>query len=159
MLLRAIEEQTFLPVGADAPVTSRFQLLAGTNRDLRADVRAGRFREDLLARIDLWAFELPALRERLEDLEPNLEFELARLQQRTGRRVTFNKEARERFLAFATSPSSAWTSNFRDFGAAVTRLGTRPTGASRSSWSRRRSRASSAAGDGSSARRARTTAG
>jgi len=47
MLLRAIEDQTFLPVGADTPVTSRFQLLAGTNRDLHAAVREGRFREDL----------------------------------------------------------------------------------------------------------------
>ena len=124
MLLRAIEEQTFLPVGADTPVTCRFQLLAGTNRDLRAAVRAGRFREDLLARIDLWTFELPPLRERLEDLEPNLDFELARLRERTGRRISFNKEARTRFLAFASSPSSAWRSNFRDFGAAVARLGT-----------------------------------
>jgi transcriptional regulatory protein RtcR len=124
MLLRAIEEQTFLPVGGDVPITSRFQLLAGTNRDLRTAVREGRFREDLLARIDLWTFELPSLRERLEDLEPNLEFELERLQRSTGRRVVFNKEARERFLAFATSPGSAWRSNFRDFGAALTRLGT-----------------------------------
>jgi transcriptional regulatory protein RtcR len=124
MLLRAIEEQTFLPVGADAPVTTRFQLMAGTNRELHADVRAGRFREDLLARIDLWTFTLPPLRERLEDLEPNLEYELERLQQRTGRRVTFNREARARFLAFATSQACAWRANFRDFAAAVTRLGT-----------------------------------
>src|SRR5262245_52249349 len=124
MLLGALEEHTFLPVGADTPVTSRFQLLAGTNRDLHEAVRAGRFRADLLARIELWTFELPALRERLEDLEPNLEFELERLQRATGRRVTFNKEARTRFLAFATAPTSAWRSNFRDFGAAVTRLAT-----------------------------------
>jgi transcriptional regulatory protein RtcR len=124
MLLRAIEEQTFLPLGADQPVTSRFQLLAGTNRDLHAAVRAGRFREDLLARIDLWSFALPPLRERLEDLEPNLEHELERVQRSTGRRVTINKEARERFLRFAVAPTSPWRSNFRDLGAAVTRLAT-----------------------------------
>ena len=124
MMLRAIEEQTFLPLGSDAPVTSRFQLLAGTNQDLRRCVREGRFREDLLARIELWTFELPALRERLEDLEPNLEFELERVRKLAGRRIAFNKEARERFLRFATSPASAWRANFRDFGAAVTRLGT-----------------------------------
>jgi len=124
MLLRAIEEQIFLPVGSDTPVTSRFQLLAGTNQDLRRAVREGRFREDLLARIELWSFELPALRERLEDLEPNLEFELERMRTLTGRRVAFNKEARERFLCFATAPGSAWRGNFRDFGAAITRLGT-----------------------------------
>ncbi|MEQ1894698.1 MAG: sigma 54-interacting transcriptional regulator, partial [Planctomycetota bacterium] len=124
MLLRAIEEQTFLPLGADRPVESRFQLLAGTNRDLGAAVRAGRFREDLLARIDLWSFALPCLCERLEDLEPNLEFELARVRERTGRAVTFNKEARERFLRFAADPHSSWRSNFRDFAAAITRLAT-----------------------------------
>jgi transcriptional regulatory protein RtcR len=127
MLLCAIEEQTFLPVGADTPVTCRFQLLAGTNRVLHEAVRAGRFREDLLARIELWTFELPALRERLEDLEPNLDFELERAQRTSGRRVSFNKEARARFLAFATAPSSAWRSNFRDFGASVSRLATLAT--------------------------------
>jgi transcriptional regulatory protein RtcR len=124
MLLRAIEEHTFLPLGADKPVESRFQLLAGTNRDLGAAVRTGRFREDLLARIDLWSFALPSLCERLEDLEPNLEFELARVRERTGRAVTFNKEARQRFLAFAADPASSWRSNFRDFAAAITRLAT-----------------------------------
>jgi transcriptional regulatory protein RtcR len=124
MLLRALEDQTFLPVGGDTPVTSRFQLLAGTNRELVEAVRAGRFREDLLARIEIWTFDLPPLRERLEDLEPNLEFELERLNRNTGRRITFNKEARARFLEFAAAPTSAWRSNFRDFGAAITRLGT-----------------------------------
>ncbi|HEX6884854.1 MAG TPA: RNA repair transcriptional activator RtcR, partial [Planctomycetota bacterium] len=124
MLLRALEEQTFLPLGSDRPVSSRFQLLAGTNRRLHEAVVAGRFREDLLARIELWTFELPALRERPEDLEPNLDFELERLQRDGGRRVTFNKEARARFLAFAAAPSSAWRTNFRDFSATVTRLAT-----------------------------------
>jgi transcriptional regulatory protein RtcR len=124
MLLRAIEEHSFLPVGSDRAVTSRFQLLAGTNRDLHEAVRERRFREDLLARIELWTFDLPSLRERLEDLEPNLDFELERLTRETGRPVRFNQEARRRFLDFATAPGSAWRSNFRDFGAAVTRLAT-----------------------------------
>jgi transcriptional regulatory protein RtcR len=43
----------FLPVGADREVASDFQLIAGTNCDLAGDVRAGDFREDLLARINL----------------------------------------------------------------------------------------------------------
>ena len=50
MLLRAVEDRIFLPVGADKPVLSDFQLIAGSNRDLRAAVRAGTFREDLLDR-------------------------------------------------------------------------------------------------------------
>jgi transcriptional regulatory protein RtcR len=78
MLLRAVEEKRFLPVGADEEVASNFQLIAGTNRDLFAAVEAGTFREDLLARINLWTFELPGLRERLEDLEPNVQYELER---------------------------------------------------------------------------------
>lgn len=64
MLLRAIEDKTFFPVGSDREVSSDFQLIAGTNRDLSGRVAAGRFREDLLARTNLWTFTLPGLRER-----------------------------------------------------------------------------------------------
>ena len=60
-------------------VDSDFQLIAGTNRDLRRGVARGRFREDLLARINLWTFLLPGLRERPEDIAPNLEYELERV--------------------------------------------------------------------------------
>ena len=124
MLLRAIEDGIFQPLGSDQTVSSSFQLIAGTNRDLGEFVRAGRFREDLLARIDLWSFELPALRDRLEDIEPNLDFELERLSTHLGRRIRFNKESRARFVTFATSPDTPWRANFRDFGAAMTRMGT-----------------------------------
>lgn len=124
MLLRAVEEKTFLPVGSDREVSSDFQLLCGTNRDLRQAVGKGTFREDLLARIDLWTFRLPGLRERPEDIEPNLDYELAEWTRKTGRRVTFNKEARARFLRFATARDTLWAGNFRDFNAAVTRMAT-----------------------------------
>jgi transcriptional regulatory protein RtcR len=124
MLLRALEEGRFLPVGADAEVESRFQMIGGTNRDLRAAVRTGRFREDLLARIDLWTFRLPGLAQRPEDIEPNLDYELQKLERRHGHRVAFNREARERFLEFATSSEARWSGNFRDFNAALTRMAT-----------------------------------
>jgi transcriptional regulatory protein RtcR len=124
MLLRALEEKTFLPLGSDTEVHSDFQLIAGTNRDLQTAVREGRFREDLLARINLWTFAIPGLRDRREDVEPNLRFELDQFATRTGRRVTFNKEARERFLDFAISPASTWTGNFRDLNGAITRMAT-----------------------------------
>ena len=94
MLLRALEEKTFLPLGSDDEAHSDFQLIAGTNRDLLAAVRQGRFREDLLARINLWIFSLPGLRNRSEDIEPNLDFELDRFAEKAGRRVTFSREAR-----------------------------------------------------------------
>jgi transcriptional regulatory protein RtcR len=103
---------------------SDFQLIAGTNRDLAAAVRTGRFREDLYARLNLWTFTLPGLAERREDIEPNLEFELVRHGEREGAHVTFNREARQRYLAFAVSAEAAWPANFRDLGASVTRMAT-----------------------------------
>ena len=124
MLLRALEEKAFLPVGSDREVRSDFQLIAGTNRDLARAVAAGRFRDDLLARINLWTFLLPGLRERVEDLEPNLDYELDQWAARHGTRVTFNKEARAAFLRFAGSGAAAWSANFRDFNAAITRMAT-----------------------------------
>ncbi|MFC1760594.1 sigma 54-interacting transcriptional regulator [Planctomycetota bacterium] len=124
MLLRAIEEKTFLPVGSDQEASSDFQLICGTNRDLQEAVKQGRFREDLLARIDLWTFYLPGLRDRLEDIEPKLLYELDRYAQKTGSRVTFNKEAWQRFLSFAKSPESRWTANFHDLISAITRMAT-----------------------------------
>lgn len=124
MLLRALEEKRFLPLGSDQEVDSDFQWIAGTNRDLGAAVAQGRFREDLLARINLWTFRLPGLRERIEDLEPNVEFELERFSAKLGRRVHFSAEARRLYLDFATSPEGYWYGNFRDLNASITRLGT-----------------------------------
>ncbi|MEZ0299230.1 MAG: RNA repair transcriptional activator RtcR [Candidatus Methylacidiphilales bacterium] len=124
MLLRALEEHLFLPLGADKEVHSSFQLIAGTNRDLQRDVLAGRFREDLLARIDLWTFHLPGLRERVEDIEPNLDFELEKLARNGGDRVTFNREARDYYLEFAARPEALWSANFRDLNASVVRMAT-----------------------------------
>jgi len=124
MLLRALEEKTFLPLGSDNESHSDFQLIAGTNRDLLSAVRSGRFREDLLARINLWTFTLPGLHSRPEDIEPNLHFELDQFGEKSGRRIAFNKEAREAFLKFALSPSADWLGNFRDLNAAVVRMAT-----------------------------------
>jgi transcriptional regulatory protein RtcR len=124
MLLRAIEDRTFFPVGSDKEVHSDFQLIAGTNRDLSGRVSEGRFREDLLARINLWTFILPGLRQRPEDVEPNLEFELERVGDALQVRLTMSREARARYLAFAGSPAALWTGNFRDFGASVRRMAT-----------------------------------
>jgi transcriptional regulatory protein RtcR len=127
MLLRAIEDRTFLPMGADVPVLSDFQLIAGTNRELLPAVQAGAFRDDLLARIDLWSFRLPGLAERREDIEPNIDHELERHAHDGGRRVAFNREARDAYLRFATSADAAWNGNFRDLAGSVTRLATLAT--------------------------------
>ena len=124
MILRAIEDKCFLPVGADKESSSEFQLIAGTNRDLGEAVAAGAFRDDLYARLNLWTFTLPGLADRREDIAPNLDYELDRFAEREGERASFNKEARQRYLAFATAPDARWPGNFRDLAASVTRMAT-----------------------------------
>jgi len=124
MFLRALEEKRFTPHGGDREVTSDFQLVTGTNRDLHERVREGKFREDLLARLNLWTFRLPGLRERLEDIAPNLDYELEQFARKQGARVTMSREVREAFLKFALSPEARWTANFRDLNAAIIRMGT-----------------------------------
>lgn len=124
MILRAIEDKRFLPVGADSEVSSDFQLIAGTNRDLARCVADGTFREDLFARLNLWTFSLPGLADRREDIAPNLDYELDRHAEREGERISFNKEARGHYLTFAMSREARWNGNFRDLAASVTRMAT-----------------------------------
>ena len=124
MLLKALEEKRFLPVGADREVVSDFQLIAGTNRDLRQDVANGRFREDLFARLNVWPFFLPGLAQRRDDIEPNLDYELARFAADCGRHIRFTRDARSAYLTFAHSAEAHWRGNFRDLSASVTRLAT-----------------------------------
>lgn len=124
MLLRAIEDKRFMPFGSDKEVSSDFQLIAGSNRDLLLHAQQGLFREDLLARIDLWTYQLPSLKERIEDLEPNIDFELDAFSRKSGYLVRFNKTARQAYLHFATSSEASWSANFRDLNASITRMGT-----------------------------------
>jgi transcriptional regulatory protein RtcR len=91
-------------------------------------VLTGQFREDLLARINLWTYELPPLKQRIEDFEPNLEHELQQFTARAGYKVSFNKAARAQYLAFAYSPEALWRANFRDLNSSVTRMATLATG-------------------------------
>jgi transcriptional regulatory protein RtcR len=124
MLLKAIENKRFLPFGSDEDATSDFQLIAGTHRNLRKRMHSGAFREDLYARINLWTFALPALSERSEDIEPNLDYELERHAERTGTQARFNVEARRGYLDFACSAAARWPGNFRELSSSITRLAT-----------------------------------
>lgn len=124
MLLKAVEEKRFYPIGSDREVASDFELIAGTNRDLRTEVAAGRFREDLYARINLWSYQLPGLAQRPEDIEPNLDHLLARTGTELGRAVRLSTEARTAYLRYAQSPDALWSGNFRDLSASATRLAT-----------------------------------
>lgn len=72
----------------------------------------------------MWTFVLPGLRERPEDIAPNLAYELERAGTAVNKHITMSREARDRFLEFAHAPGAAWSGNFRDFNAAVRRMAT-----------------------------------
>ncbi|WLT02271.1 RNA repair transcriptional activator RtcR [Snodgrassella alvi] len=127
ILLKAIEEKQFYPLGADKLVSSNFQLIAGTNKDLKQAIIRGTFREDLYARINLWSYQLPGLAERKEDIEPNIDFELARFAQEYGTMPRFNQQSRDRYIQFATSAMATWPGNFRELTASITRMATLST--------------------------------
>lgn len=124
MLLRAIEDKIFMPFGSDRAVSSNFQLIAGTNRNLFKRVAEGEFREDLLARINLWSYEMPSLKDRPEDLDPNIDYELQHFTHQAGHKISFNKSARTRYLTFAHSDQASWRANFRDLNSSITRMAT-----------------------------------
>nr|WP_279040760.1 RNA repair transcriptional activator RtcR [Snodgrassella alvi] len=124
ILLKAIEEKQFYPLGADKLVSSNFQLIAGTNKNLKQAIIRGTFREDLYARINLWSYQLPGLAERKEDIEPNIDFELARFAQEYGTMPRFNQQSRDRYIQFATSAMATWPGNFRELTASITRMAT-----------------------------------
>ena len=128
MLLRAIEDKTFMPFGSDKESQSDFQLIAGTNRNLFKQVEKGEFREDLLARINLWSYEMPSLKARIEDLAPNIEHELELYTHKARYKVAFNKSAKEKYLIFAHSEQALWKANFRDLNSSITRMATLASG-------------------------------
>jgi len=108
-LLRFLEEHRFERVGGTETVTIDTRVIAATNRDLEADVRAGRFREDLFFRLNVVVIPLPPLRERAADLPALTDALLARLYTRHGRPpATLTADAR-RLLA-----EYRWPGNVRE---------------------------------------------
>jgi two-component system nitrogen regulation response regulator NtrX len=67
-VLRVIQEQVFERVGGESSISTDVRLLAATNKDIQAEIRAGRFREDLFFRLNVIPIQVPPLRERSEDL-------------------------------------------------------------------------------------------
>ena len=77
-LLRVLEEKTVMPVGATNPIKVNVRILAATNRDLKSEVEAGRFRDDLYYRLNVFEISIPPLRKRLEDLPTLVEYLIQR---------------------------------------------------------------------------------
>ncbi len=83
-LLRALQERVIERVGGSAPIEVEARIIAATNRDLEAEVAAGRFREDLYYRIHVVPLEMPPLRERRDDVKLLAERSLRRVREGMG---------------------------------------------------------------------------
>jgi two-component system response regulator PilR (NtrC family) len=87
-LLRVLQERTIKPVGGLSEIPVDVRVVAATNRDLTADVRSGRFREDLYYRLNVIQIRIPPLRERAEDIPPLAEHFLRKLSAETGKTLS-----------------------------------------------------------------------
>lgn len=108
-LLRAIEEKEVLPVGASEPVRVEARILAATNKELRAEVTANRFREDLYYRLNIVTLTMPSLRDRREDIPELAEHLLARHARTLGSLFTGIGREAMRLLV-----SAQWKGNVRE---------------------------------------------
>jgi two-component system NtrC family response regulator len=116
-LLRALQEDRVVRVGGNREVATDVRLIAATNRDLRAEMEAGRFREDLYYRLAVVPIELPPLRRRREDIPRLVEHFAARTARRHGIRVgPFSKPVLKRLIDYS------WPGNVRQLGNVVERL-------------------------------------
>ena len=115
-MLRVLQEREFNRLGSTRPIKVNLRLIAATNKDLRAAVAAGSFREDLWHRLNVVALRMPPLRERREDIPLLANFFLARSSQRCERRVLgMTPEARELIQQYD------WPGNVRELENAIER--------------------------------------
>ncbi len=108
-LLRVLEDKKITPVGGIQPMDIDVRLIAATNADLEDDVRSGRFRSDLFYRLNVIPIEIPALRERMEDLPLLVDYFISRYCAKAGiQPKTISTEAMEILRGYA------WPGNVRE---------------------------------------------
>ena len=116
-LLRALENRRFKRVGGVATLHMDAAVIAATNRDLKNEVKEGTFREDLYFRLHVIPLQVPALRERAEDIPLLIEHFLDRFNRQFGRQVTgLSAEAMQRLRAYK------WPGNVRELRNVLERL-------------------------------------
>jgi two-component system, NtrC family, response regulator HydG len=115
-LLRVLQEQQIMRVGESKPRTVDVRVIAATNRDLAAAIRAGRYREDLYYRLAVIEIEIPPLRERLEDILPLARYFLQRLSKKLDRaKLTLDARCVDILQEYA------WPGNVRELENAIER--------------------------------------
>jgi sigma-54 dependent transcriptional regulator, flagellar regulatory protein len=115
-LLRVLQERSFERVGSNRTIRCNVRIIAATHRDLEAAIGAGRFREDLYYRLNVFPVQMPPLRERLEDLPILIEHLVQRQGQIAGRHIRLDKEAMN---CLARNP---WPGNVRELANLLERL-------------------------------------
>jgi len=108
-LLRVLQEREVERLGGNKLIPLDIRVLATTNRDMKAEVKSGRFREDLYYRLNVFPLTLPPLRERTGDIVPLFEYLLRRHLEGTGKPVPTVDDAAASFLL-----SHNWSGNVRE---------------------------------------------
>lgn len=109
-LLRVIQEREFERVGSSQPTSVDVRIIAATNRDLEAAVKAGTFRQDLFYRLNVFPINVPSLRERKDDIPLLTEHLVARYAERIGRKFeTINPGTLQLLQSYD------WPGNIREF--------------------------------------------
>jgi DNA-binding NtrC family response regulator len=115
-MLRVLESGQFAPVGTSKAKCANVRIVSATNASLAEEVRAGRFRADLLYRLNTVEIAVPALRDRVEDIGPLADYFLERMALRYGRsNLSFSEAARAQLFAHG------WPGNIRELAHAVER--------------------------------------
>jgi two-component system nitrogen regulation response regulator NtrX len=116
-VLRVLQEQTMEPVGGTGRITVNARVLAATNKDLQAEIRAGNFREDLYFRLNVIPIFVPPLRERQEDIPMLADHFMAEFAREYGRRLKrFDSAAVLRIQRYP------WPGNVRELRNVIERL-------------------------------------